>query len=233
MTTVFGFKHPQVDSGILVADRQSTHLDERGLATGKHLGRKIQASEDNSFCFGHSGYMDNKTYDFTQELASGKYDVEKIVSKGSFLELRKLNISRMGTEIPDNSQISGLLMITRFNGEPHLYNCYPLGKVQEMGWSTIGSGSQEVIKYMDALNVLGEAKDYEDKYNVKMEDVIKVGLEAVRRAQSKDLYSHGLDMLVVTSKGIKDHRADLDDHFGRTLAKIQNKYKPRVPRNKK
>lgn len=231
MTTVFGLKHPKINSGVLVADRQSTVLDENGLPTEKELGRKLWISEDNYFCFGHSGRRDQRLEEFAYNLAQGKYDIERIISKKYFPELRKLNIARMGKEVPDLNQISGLVMLTRLNNKPNLHACHPLGKVDQMVWSTMGSGQKKVTEYMNAKKVLWESKDYlEGEGDLEMKDQIEVGLEAVRRAQSQDLYSHGLDMVVITPRGIKDHYADLGDNFGSILTKIQNKYKSRTPK---
>jgi hypothetical protein len=226
MTTVFGLKYPKMNSGVLVADRQSTVLDDNGSPTGKELGRKLWKAEDNSFCFGHSGRRDLRLEEFAYNLAQGKYDIEKVISKGYFPELRNLNVKRMGREVPDLNQISGLVMLTRLNSEPHLYACYPLGKVQEMAWSTMGSGQQKVTEYMNAKRVEWESRDYLEEEGIPdLQDTIQIGLEAVRRAQSQDLYSHGLDMVVVTPRRIKDHYNDLGDNFGKTLKSIQNKYK--------
>ena len=55
-------------------------------------------------------------------------------------------------------------------------------------------------------------------------DAIGVGLEAVRRAQAQDVYSHGLDMFVCTPEGINDHFAELGDDFGKKLQRIQRQY---------
>ncbi|HDK42673.1 MAG TPA: hypothetical protein ENG87_04785, partial [Candidatus Pacearchaeota archaeon] len=95
MTTVFGIKHPKVEATVLIADRQVTSLNpQTGIPNGKFLGRKLWVSDDKNYCFGHSGVMDEKTGEFVQELSSGKFNVERIVKKGYFNELRKLNIKR-------------------------------------------------------------------------------------------------------------------------------------------
>ena len=52
MTTVFGIKHPEVDAAVLVADRQTTSVDETGMPAGKFLRRKLWVSADGNYCFG-------------------------------------------------------------------------------------------------------------------------------------------------------------------------------------
>ncbi len=227
MTTVFGIKHPQINLGILVADRQTTKLDdETGIPNGKYLVRKLWKSKNENYCFGHSGNRDNETEEFVKKLSGGKFDVRKITKKGYFPELRKLNIKRMGKRLPDLKKISGIILMTRFNKNPELYTCFPFGSVEKRGWTCTGSGDQKIIEYMNALQVIYEAGDY--KGNVSepgVSDVIRIGLEAVRRSQNQDLYSQGLDMLVCKPEGIIDHYTDLGDDFGKKLKKIQNQYK--------
>lgn len=227
MTTVFGIRDPRVEAGVLVADRQTTSLDNQtGIPNGKYLGRKLWTSKDGFYCFGHSGKKDDKIEEFTQELSGGKFDVKKITDKGYFPELRKLNIQRMGRKLPDIQQMSGIILLTRFDKNPRLYTCFPLGNVEERIWTCAGSGDQKITEYMQALQIISEARDYaENDFKPEIKDVIRIGLESVRRSQSQDLYSHGLDMLICTPKEIIDHYENLGDDFGKKLKKIQNYYK--------
>ena len=226
MTTVFGIKHPSVDSGVLVADRQNTSFDQNsGIPSEKYLGRKIWIGKNNDYCFGHSGMFDEETHEFLQKFSEEYFDIQKITKKGYFPELRKLNVKRMGKKLPDISKLSGIILGTRFEKNPKLYTCFPLGSVEERVWTTVGSGDEKINEYMKALQVLTEARDYIEGSNPDTRDIIRIGLEAVRRAQGRDLYSYGLDMLVFSSEGIYDHYADLGDDFKKKLNKIQKKYK--------
>ncbi|MCW8965895.1 MAG: hypothetical protein OQK82_04290 [Candidatus Pacearchaeota archaeon] len=227
MTTVFGLRHDKVDSAVLVADRQATFMDLRtGVPQSKYLGRKLWKSKDDNYCFGHTGLMDEQANDFVNELIDGKFDMEKIIKEQYFEELRNLNISRMGKEVPELQNISGFLLATRFDKNPKLYTCFPLGSVQERSWTCAGSGDKKIIEYMNALQIMSEAQDYmKEKGEFDIRGVIRVGLEAVRRAQGQDMYSSGLDMMVCTQKKIIDHYSELGDDFGKKLRKIQNQYK--------
>jgi hypothetical protein len=226
MTTIFGLTHEKVNAGVLVADRQTTAIGENGLPSGKHLGRKLWKSSDEYSCFGHMGNRNGETEELAYNMSSGKIDIEKITKKGYFPELRKLNIKRMGKTMPNPDQMSGIILATRYEDTPKIYTCFPLGAVEERMWTCAGSGDQKIQEYMNALATMSEARNYlEEAGGPETEDLIRIGLEAVRRAQSQDIYSQGLDMLVCTADGIKDHRSDLGDNFGNTLKKIQEQYK--------
>ena len=229
MTTVFGLRHEEIGASILVADRQSTSIDEKsGIAYGKFLGRKLWASKNENYCFGHSGKFDKEMGNLVKKLCDGEIDIEKIIDKKYFNELRKLNLKRMGKKIPNLQELSGLILATRFKKNPKLYTCFPLGSIEEKGWTCMGSGEQKITEYIQSLNIISEAKDYlGNNWKTKMEDLIRIGLEAVRRSQSQDLYSHGLDMIICTPEGMNDHYSDLGDDFGKHLKKIQRMYKSR------
>lgn len=227
MTTILGINYPSTDSAILIADRQETAINRyTHIPSAKLLTRKLWVSKDGNFCFGNSGGICKDTYDFIQKLVEGGFDIQKILKKGHFPELRKLNHLKMGDRVPNPDTINGLVFATRFDGEPKLYTCFPLGRVEERMWTTAGSGVERVQEYMDAKKVLAEAEDYNGPgREPDTADIIQAGLEAVRRAQSQDIYSHGLDMLVCTPEKIIDHYAELGDDFARKLRKIQKQYR--------
>lgn len=228
MTTILGVKHPEVDLSLLVGDRQSTRIDPRtGFPNGnKDLSRKLWKSEGDNYCFGHAGSVDKQTSEFVENFISEKYDIEEIIEKGYFPDLRDLNINKMGTKIPDMNNLSSLLIATRINNSPRLYTCFPLGAVEERTWTSIGSGSERAMEYFKALNILGDAQDYQtQERKTNKESIIRIGLEAGRRAQKQDLYSHGLDMMICTPDMINDHYNDLGDGFEEKLKNIQEKYK--------
>jgi len=226
MTTVFGLKPDDIEASILVADRQATYLNKDGMQASKILNRKLWASKDGMYGFGHSGFRDNELGDLIQKLSDNEIDVEKIIKEGYFPELRDLNIKRMGKKLPDNQNISGFILATRFENKPKLYTCFPLGSVEKRGWTTMGSGETKVDEYISALSIITESRDYQEhRAGSTIQDYIQIGLEAVRRAQSQDIYSHGLDMIICTPEALHDHYADLGDDFGNKLKKIQEFYK--------
>ncbi len=227
MTTVLGLRHPDVNVGVLVADRQTTSLNlQTGIPSGKDLGRKLWKSKGENYCFGHSGMRDKALEEFVKRFSAEEFDLPKITKRGYFPELRKLNVKRLGRRVPENDKISGFILATRFEGIVKLYTCFPLGAVEERVWTSTGSGDPKIIEYMEAQRVLSEARDYlGDGHSLEAGNIIRIGLEAVRRSQMQDIFSHGLDMIVCTPEGIKDHHTELGDDFGKKLKKIQRQYR--------
>lgn len=226
MTTVFGLTHPKIEAAILIADKQTTASDQRtGMPLEKRIGRKLKISEDKQYAFGNSGLFDEEFYKLTENLAKGEFDVEKIIKENYFKDLRELNLDRMGRTLPDPKKLSGLLLSTRFEKNPKIYTCFPLGQVETRELVAIGSGEQKVMEYFQAKQILNEGKDYLTNDEPTLNKMITFGLEAVRRAQNQDIYSSGLDMVVCLPEEIKDHSKDLSDMFGEQLKKINEQYK--------
>lgn len=233
MTTVLGLKPRDLEVAVLVADRQGTTLNAQNQPNGKILGRKLWTGKNDRYCFGHVGDYDERTHDLVQRLQTGEIDVQKVLEAESFPELRTLNIKKMGRKVPDLQKLSGIVIATRYKNKPQLYTCYPFGDVEKRIWTTVGSGSEKVTEYMNALDIVCSGKDYMMKDGpATMSGVVRTGLEAVRKAQSEDLYSHGLDMLICTPEGVHDHFADLGDDFRRKFNKINREYNPDGSRKK-
>jgi len=226
MTTVFGLRHPDVEAVVLAADRQGTGFDRNG-SMFKKLSRKLYSGKSGDFCFGVAGNVNETSREFIQNLIEGKYNLTEAIKKGSFPELREINLKNLGNKIPDPQNLTGIILASRFNGNPQLYSCFPLGSVEQRIWTTAGSGDKNITEYMDALRIMNGAKDYLNPpaYKVSIHEVIRVALEGVRRSQSRDIYSHGLDMVICTPEGIRDHFSELGDDFGKKLKRIQRKYK--------
>jgi len=226
MTTIFGLRHPKVDLALLAADRQIT-INGRGQDPEKDLeGRKLCLSDNQMYAFGCSGVYDRGTASLAADMRTGKLDVEKILREGKFPELRELNLSRLGDEVPYMDRLSNFIIISRFNGDPKLHACFPLGKVEQRIWTQIGSGSSKVADYMDGLSKVSEARSYlGEKRPTNSDDVIRVGLEAVRYAQGKDIYSSGLDMIVLTPNSAVDCFSQLQENFDRKIKGVQKQVK--------
>lgn len=228
MTTLFGVRHPAVNAAVLVGDRQGTLVDNSNHKLGKkELKRKLYISQDNLYAVGHSGKDDDTTKEFISNLMSGKYDIESAVSSGMFNEFRELNIASMGIKTPDTKNLSYLILMTRFNNDPKLYFCEPLGEVTGTHCAITGTGGPSIVEYMNYLKVkqnLEELRGNSVSREPKIEDLIEASLEAVMRAQSIDPASQGLDMLICTPEKIIDHNLDLKFNFEEKLNEIQKKY---------
>ena len=227
MTTIFGIKNQELNAAILVADKQSTaNNPHTGIPIGKYINRKLHVSDDGLFCFGMAGLYDQHTHELVKKLKENKYNIQEIIEKGDFEILRNLNINRIDRQLPDYNRMTGFLMATRFDNTPKLYNCYPFGKVAEGYLVPIGSGEQKLNEYINSSIIMGEAKNYMNPdTEPKIENMITYGLEAVRRSQNQDMFSQGLDLLVITPEKINDHFKDLDDPFKSQLDSIVKKYK--------
>jgi len=222
MTSVFGLNLPGVEMAVLAADRQSSYGPHK-TPTKKHLGRKLWTSKDGFYSFGHSGTRDERFGDFVSGMVDGSsVDMQRVIGNGYFPELRKLNLSRMGRKLPNLQELSSFLLITRFDNNPKLYTCWPLGDVEEREVTFIGSGSEKLEQYVSALNTLSEARNYANTGEpMDSDDVIRIALEGLSYAQGNDIYSSGLDLVIATPDRMHDHFQDLQDDLGRRIKKVQ------------
>jgi len=226
MTTIFGLRHPKVDLALLAADRQTT-IYGKGQDPEKDLeGRKLWLSDNQMYAFGCSGVYDRSAAALAADMRTGKIDMEKVLRDGKFPELRELNLLRLGDEVPYLDRLSNFIIISRVGEDPKLYACFPLGKVEQRIWHSIGTGGAKVADYMDGLNKVSEARSYlGEKRPTNSDDVIRVGLEAVRYAQGKDIYSSGLDLIVLTPHAAVDCFEQLQEDFGRKIKGVQKQVK--------
>lgn len=226
MTTVLGIRPDNLNAGILVSDTQGTRLDLHQ----KTSVSKLYVAKSGDFAFGIAGGYDERTHEFIQEMMEGKIDVPKIIAQGTFREFRDLNIQKMGNRVPDLKSLVGCLLLTRFDNAPLLHTCFPMGSVEPRILTYVGSGSEYVEEYVKASEVAGEVNTLRRRNSkgLAVPSLIKYGLDAVKYAASKDLYSNGLDLVVVTPDGINCHGEDLvDNSFDRRVRKIQSRYRER------
>jgi len=223
MTTVVGIRIPEINLALLVADRQVTY----SKTPEKYVyGRKVQASKDGLYAFGHSGTLEKDLYALTEKMTSGQIDMQKVLKKGKFPELRELNISRLGNKMPSLDSLSSFLVISRFDKNPALYTCWPMGDVEPREVTWIGSGSKSVEDYYKASQIILESRNYTGSQRPATSDsLIRFGLEAVRYAQGRDLYSSGFDLIAMTPEKTIDCVNDLQDDFGKKIKKVQAKIK--------
>jgi|SRR3989344_414918 len=233
MTTVIGLANSEIGIAVLCADRQSTMSTQRdNNPTDKMLGRKLWVSKDNLYAFGHSGMRSEGFEDFISEMVDGSINIEQAVKDRNFTKLRELNLKRLGTKTPDPEKLSSFLLATRFGEKPCLYNCWPLGDVEEFGLTYIGSGARKADEYFRARAVIQQAREYIAPNNdgsSKKGNILIAGLEALRYAQSIDIYSSGLDLVVVTPDKIIDHFPELQDDFRKRIEAITLQYKDNPP----
>ena len=89
----------------------------------------------------------------------------------------------------DGDNINGLLIATRYDNQPKLWTCWPLGKLDERRITAIGSGSDYALKHVSDKGILSP-----DQITIK--DAVDYASEAVEAANT-DIYTTGLDLVVV------------------------------------
>ncbi len=212
MTTLVGVKaEKDYKSVILGSDmsRTQTSWQPQGDVAYRQQrrteGQKIYVNDSGTAAWCMSGIYDNPYINFLADFLENKFDLEKITKEGYFSEFAGLNISRWEGRVPNNEIVNGLLLATNFD-EPRLYTCWPLGKVEERSWTSIGSGSDY------ALNYISEQEKIIPK-RITASDGIDLVINSLDKA-SQDLYTGGLDLIVLDGEGIHDLgkkiRSDLD-----------------------
>ena len=206
MTTLIGIKAEKgkkAKQGVVLASdlsRTQTKWTAQGDVAyrqqTKSEGQKIHVDDAGRVAICMSGIYDQGYVDFLSAILEGDIDVRSVVEKGYFETLRNLNLSRWNGEIPNNELMNGLLLATRFDNKPELYTCYPLGKVETRQWAAIGSGSDYAAKHITGKGVLIPR-------GLELGKGIDLTVESLNEA-SQDIYTGGLDLVVVTSRGIRE-----------------------------
>jgi hypothetical protein len=228
MTTIFSVNHSKENVAVLGGDRQLTYTEENRMGTysEKHLGsRKLWTSDDGTFAFGYSGIFDPDLETLVNDMKSGKINLAEVVKSGGFEELRNLNIKRLGRKLPDPNKQGSFLMRNRDGKKTGLYTCFPYGDVEPRDWTWIGSGSKKVEEYTNALSVQAQAKGYLPEVKLTGEDAIRMVAEGVRYAQTKDIYSSGMDLIFMTPEKTVDCFDILQEDFATKIKAIQDKIK--------
>ena len=128
--------------------------------------------------------------------------------KKRFEQLFKLNCDRFKGKFWDNERQNELLVASRFNGKPELYGCLPLGCVEKITWGdAIGSGREHAFEYVKSLNYLGPE-------DITIEDAINIAATALDKA-STDIYTAGLDVVIVTGRAIYEFGQTIRDNMER------------------
>ena len=212
MTTEMGIRTGlDKDSIILASDlsRTSSSWEARGDTAfrqqTKSEGRKIYVDDKERFAICMSGVFDQHYVDFLSALLKGKINVKKATEKGYFPELMDLNNRRWDGRFPDGDYINGLLIATRFNDKPKLFTGWPLGRVEERAWTAIGSGSEYAIKH------IGKQDKLIPGY-LSQEEGIKLAIASLDEA-SQDIYTGGLDLVVVDKAGIVPFSGLIKNNF--------------------
>jgi len=207
MTTLIGLKAENGREGVILASdlsRTATDWIAQGdvayRAQTKSEGQKIYVSKNRELAVCMSGVFDSLYTDFLSRLLDGQIDFRKAINEKGFPELSGLNHARWGNKFPDNNHLNGLLIATRFENQPRLYTCWPLGLVEPVSdLSSFGSGSQYALKHIQSKGKL-------IPYQLSISEGVSLASEALEEA-SRDIYTGGLDLVVITSDEIQEFGA--------------------------
>jgi len=200
MTTLVGIKTGNGEGGVILGsdmNRTQTGWNPQGDVAYR-IQRKIESPKiyiDNNrelaLCM--SGVFDQPYVDFLSALLEGGINFKEAIERRDFEALRNLNLFRWQGRVPDTDFMNGLLIATRFN-EPKLYTCFPLGFLEERAWTSIGSGSDYALRHiLESGKLIPKG--------IRLNDGIDLTVQALDTA-SQDLYTGGLDLVVVTKDGI-------------------------------
>ena len=207
MTTLVGIKAEMGKKGVVFgSDLSSTIIswESRGDTAYKQQtkqdSQKIYVNNSGTAALGMAGINDDLYKRFLSDFTEDKFNLKRIIKNKYFKELLDLNLGRWGGRKPDNEKSNGLLMATRI-GEPRLYTCWSLGMIEERPWTSIGSGSDYAIDHIKK-----QPKIIPEKISIS--DGIDMAIEALDRA-SQDIYTGGLDLVIITSEKIDDFGKDI------------------------
>jgi len=224
MTTLVGIKSEREKPSVILGSDMSvtrTSWQARGDVAYKEQKRsdsqKIYANDSRTAAIGMSGIYDNPYIQFLSDFLNDKFDLEKVTCDGFFPEFADLNLGRWDGRNPTDDW-NTLLLATRFNG-PKLYTCWPLGKIEKKKFTSIGSGQEYAQNY-----ILGQGKPIPKR--ISTEEGIDIVVKALENA-SQDIYTQGLDLVVLTEEGIhelgKGIRDEVESARIRAIQKVKRK----------
>jgi hypothetical protein len=224
MTTISGIcaEKGEKKGVILTSDaaRTGTQWIPRGDVAVKQQtraeGQKLFVSNDRQFVVGMAGIYDQEYLSFVDALLKGKMDIEKILKKGDFPQLRELNLYRWGGRVPDGDRMNNLMMATRFGENPSLYTCWPMGLIEERLWTAIGSGAEY------ALGTIREGML--SPGGVSLEEGFDLAVAASDSAAT-DIYTGGLDIVVVSPEGISQYGKKIKGEVAKARERVLGKIK--------
>jgi len=209
MTTLVGVTAEKGKKGIILASDLSRtrtswrpHGDVAFRQQTRSEGQKIYIDNEGEFAVCMSGVFDQSYVDFLSELLEGNTDLIKNIPEGKFYELLRLNLSRWEGRIP-NEDMNSLLFATRFNGKPELYTCYPLGNIERRIYTSIGSGSGYALENISSSTELIPK-------GITLKKGVDLVVQSLEKA-SQDIYTGGLDLVVVTKNGIQSFGKDIKE----------------------
>jgi 20S proteasome alpha/beta subunit len=163
--------------------------------------QKIYVDDQRQFAVAMTGVFDGPYIDFLGKLLTGKIDVRQNLKNHTFPELKELTLSRYAGKVANHELDSHLVIASRFDNTLNLAYCYPLGNIQSENFIPAGSGSDYVRTYIANSGKL-------IPFGISLSDSIELAANAFGKAET-DIYTGGLDMAVLTSRGITEFGEDI------------------------
>lgn len=226
MTTLIGIRAGNGNGGVILGSdmsRTQTSWNPQGDVAYRQQrrteGQKIYIDNKREIALCMSGTYDQHYIGFLSKVINDEVDLKKNIEERFFPELAKLNYDRWQGKVPNNENINGLLIATRFD-EPKLYTCWPLGLLEERSWTSIGSGSEY------ALNHISEQGKLIPR-GICLGEAIDIVVAALDKA-SQDVYTGGLDMVVVKKEGIYDFGKEIREEVNTARLKAIEGVKSKI-----
>lgn len=225
MTTIIGIEAKKDRSVILASDLSATRTrwapqgDVAYRKQTREEAQKINVDNKGYVAVATSGTIDMSYIDFLEKVIAGEINLEEVIKNENFPEFKKLNEDRWQGRVPDDN-INSLLMAARYSGESHLYSCWPLGKVDQRPFTAIGSGSEYALEHLTRYG--------EQIYRgLPLVDCVDLAVSGLQEA-SRDIYTAGLDLVVVTPDKIHmfggDIKRAVDTAKRRTINRIKRNF---------
>lgn len=200
MTTLIGIAgynktEPRSQSIVLASDIATTQQNWEASGDVAHMQRtrkesqKIHINDAGDAAIAMSGVRDDAYKRFLYDFLKGKIDFRKSIEKEFFEELLRMNLDRFEGKMFNGEMVNGLLIATRYDNQPKLWYCWPLGKLDRKIITAMGSGSEYALKHISTKDILSPEQ-------ITVGNAIQYASEAVEAA-STDIYTTGLDLVVV------------------------------------
>lgn len=224
MTTLVGIKANKGRKGIILASDLSGTIsqwkpegDVAYREQTKFESQKLYTDDKREVALGMTGIFDKAYSDFLSKILKGDIDIKKAASDGFFKEFENLNLKRWGGKLPATDEMNSLLVASRFDKQLGMYSCYPLGIIEPRDYISIGSGSKYAFEH------IAEQKKLIPEY-ITLDEAVDLAVEGLEKA-SKDLYTGGLDLVVMTEEGIKEFGKEIKESMEKakkdTIEKIK------------
>jgi hypothetical protein len=214
MTTVVGITAGKGCEGIVLAsDLTGTRTELRPVSEGylreetkEQVPQKIYVAEGKGFAFAGAGLVDDLWTSFIYDLRTGKIDLRQALERGGWNVLPDIHLKRFKGYTWNHEGTNSLLIASRLKlkpqkraiSDPMLFTCFPLGKIETRFYTAIGSGSKHALNYL-----ADKGLDTRDPREISIYEAMGFVEGALDAATSRDIYSGGLEMTVVTRTGIR------------------------------